>query len=79
MEGSASSPEEIILKITGGVLKGEMTGSGKLFVTSDRKSLKELTINVKTTDGREIAVTFVADASDDALHDSNSERGELWN
>lgn len=61
---SASSPEEIILKITGGVLKGEMTGSGKLFLTSDRKSFKEITINVKTRDGREITVTFVADTSE---------------
>ena len=61
---SASSPEEIILKITGGVLKGEMTGSGKLLLTSDRKSFKELTVNVKTTDGRDITVTFVADASE---------------
>ena len=43
---SASSPEEILLKITDGVLKGEMTGSGKLLLTSDRKSFKELTMNV---------------------------------
>ena len=61
---SGSSPEEIILKITGGALKGEMTGSGKLVLSSDRKSLKELTVNVKTIDGREITVTFVADASE---------------
>ena len=60
---SASSPEEILLKITGGVLKGEMTGSGKLLLTSDRKSFKELTINVKLSDGQEISVTFVADDS----------------
>ena len=59
---SASSPEEILLKITGGVLKGEMTGSGKLLLTSDRKSFKELTINVKLTDGQEVTVTFIADA-----------------
>lgn len=61
---SASSPEEIILKITGGVLKGEMTGSGKLLLTSDRKSFKELTINVKLSDGQEVTVTFIADASE---------------
>lgn len=61
---SGSSPEEIILKITGGALKGEMTGSGKLVLSSDRKLLKELTVNVKTIDGREITVTFVADASE---------------
>ena len=61
---SASSPEEIILKITGGVLKGEMTGSGKLLLTNDRKSFKELTINVKLSDGQEVTVTFIADASE---------------
>jgi hypothetical protein len=58
---SASSPEAILLKITGGVLKGEMIGSGKLLLTSDRKSFKELTINVKLSDGQEVTVTFVAD------------------
>jgi hypothetical protein len=63
-KASTSSPEEILLKITGGVLKGEMTGSGTLFLTSDRLSIKKLTANVKTVDGREIAVTFVADASE---------------
>ena len=61
---SASSPDEIILKITGGALKGEMTGSGKLLLSGDRKSLKELTIHTKTIDGREITVTFVAGASE---------------
>ena len=61
---SNSSPGEILLKITAGVLKGEMSGSGKLLLTSDRVSIKKLTANVKTVDGREIAVTFVADASE---------------
>ena len=61
---NASSPEEILLKITGGVLKGEMTGSGKLLLTNDRKSIKELTINVTSTDGQKISVTFVADDSE---------------
>ena len=61
---SDSSPEEIILKITGGALKGEMTGSGKLLLTSDRKSFKELTINVKLSDGQEVTVTFVADVAE---------------
>lgn len=63
-KASTSSPGEILLKITGGVLKGEMSGSGKLFLTSDRVSIKKLTANVKTVDGREIAVTFVSDASE---------------
>ena len=61
---SASSPGEILLIITGGVLKGEMSGSGKLLLTSDRKSFEELSITVKTRDGREITVTFVADTSE---------------
>ena len=61
---SASSPEEILLTITGGVLKGEMSGSGNLLLTSDRKSIKELRVDLKTIDGREIAVTFVADDSE---------------
>jgi len=60
-KASTSAPKEILLKITGGVLKGEMTGSGKLLLTSDTISIKTITANVTTVDGREIAVTFVAD------------------
>ena len=60
----ASSPEEIILKITGGALKGEMSGSGKLLLTSDGKSFKQLTANIKTVGGIEINVSFVADGSE---------------
>ena len=63
-KASASLPEEILVKITGGALKGEMTGSGKLFLTSDRKTIKELTINLKSSDGQEISVTFVATDSE---------------
>jgi len=59
-----SSSEELVLKITGGAVKGEVIGSGKLLLTSDRKSLKELTINVKSTNGQEISVKFVADDSE---------------
>jgi len=63
-KATASSPEEIVLKIVGGGVKGEVIGSGKLLLTSDRKSMKELTINVTSTDGQEISVTFVADDSE---------------
>jgi hypothetical protein len=63
-KATASSPEEIVLKITGGAVKGEVIGLGKLLLTSDRKSIKELTINVTSTDGQEISVTFVADNSE---------------
>jgi hypothetical protein len=61
-KATATSPEEIDLKITGGAVKGEVIGSGKLLLTSDRKSMKELTINLTSSDGQEISVTFVAEA-----------------
>jgi hypothetical protein len=61
-KATASSPEEIDLKITGGAVKGEVIGSGKLLLTSDRKSMNELTINLTSSDGQEISVTFVAEA-----------------
>ena len=63
-KASASSPEELLLKITGGAVKGEVIGSGKLLLTEDRKSIKELTIDVKSSDGLQISVTFVAEASE---------------
>jgi hypothetical protein len=58
----ASAPEEIDLKITGGAVKGEVIGSGMLLLTSDRKSMKALTINLTSSDGHKILVTFVAEA-----------------
>ena len=61
---SNTSPDEIVLKITGGALKGEMSGSGKLLLTSDGKSFRQLTANIKTVDGIEIKVTFAADDSE---------------
>ena len=63
-KASTSSPDEILLKITGGVLRGELTGSGKLLLTSDKKSFKKLRVDVKTSDGQEITVTFAADDSE---------------
>jgi hypothetical protein len=63
-KASDSSPDEIVLKITGGVLKGEMSGSGKLLLSSDGKSFRQLTANIKTVDGIEIKVTFAADDSE---------------
>ena len=62
---SNSSPEEILLKITGGEVSGNVTGTGKLLLSNDRKFIKELTIKGKLFDGREIVVTFVADAPED--------------
>ena len=63
-KASDSSPDEIFLKITGGALKGEMSGSGKLLLTSDGKSFRQLTANIKTVDGIQITVTFEADDSE---------------
>ena len=59
---STSSPDEVLVKITGGVLKGELTGSGKLLLTSDKKSFRELRAHVKSSFGEEMTVTFTADA-----------------
>ena len=63
-KASAVSPEEIVLKITGGAVTGEVIGSGKLLLASDRTSMKELTIHVRSADGIEISVTFTAEASE---------------
>jgi len=63
-KATPSSPAEIVLKITGGALKGEVIGSGKLLLTEDRKSMKELTLNLSSADGQDISVTFVAEASE---------------
>jgi len=61
---SKSSSEEIELKITGGELSGNASGSGKLVLSNDRKSIKELMINGKSFDGRELKLTFVAESSE---------------
>jgi hypothetical protein len=63
---SDSSPEEILLKITGGEVSGNATGTGKLLLSNDRKFIKELTIKGKFFDGREVTVTFVGDAPTDS-------------
>ena len=62
---SNASPEEILLKINGGEVSGNATGTGKLLLSNDRKFIKELTIKGKFFDGREIVVTFVADPPED--------------
>ena len=67
-KATAASREEIVLKITGGAVKGEVIGSGKLLLSSDRKSIKELTIKVTSVDGQEVSVTFVADDSEAAVN-----------
>ena len=58
-KASTASTEEIVLKINGGAVRGEVTGSGRLVLTDDRKSIKELTLDLKSSDGEKISVTFV--------------------
>jgi hypothetical protein len=62
--GSASSLDEIQLKITGGELNGNISGTGKLLLSDDRTSLKEMTIKGKTFDGREMTLKFTAETSE---------------
>lgn len=61
---SESSSQEIDLKITGGELSGNVSGSGKLVLTDDGKSIKELLIKSKSFDGRDLTLTFVAEAAE---------------
>ena len=61
---SKSSSEEIELKIIGGELSGNASGSGKLLLSDDRKAIKELSIKAKSFDGRELTLTFISDTSD---------------
>ena len=63
-KASTASPQEFLLKITGGAVRGEVTGSGRVVLTSDRKSIQELTLDLKSSDGQEIAVTFAAGDSE---------------
>jgi hypothetical protein len=69
---SDTSPEEVLLKITGGVVTGDVIGSGKLLLSKDRKSFEQLIIDAKTPDGREIKVTFTADAVDELSKNRSS-------
>lgn len=71
---SAASPQEIDLKITGGAIGGEVTGSGKLLLTEDLKSFKQITIEAQTCCGSAItvSVTFVADAAEQPDKDRSS-------
>jgi hypothetical protein len=71
---SAASPQEIDLKITGGAIGGEVTGSGKLLLSDDLKSFKQITIKAQTCCGSAITVTvtFVADAAEQPDKDRSS-------
>jgi len=63
-KANTDTPDEVPLTITGGALENDLDGSGKLILTTHRKSLKELAIKAKSKDGQEITVTFVANDSD---------------
>ena len=69
---SDASPQEVLLKITGGAVTGDVVGSGKLLLTKDGKSFEQFTIDAKTPDGREIKVTFTADAVDESSKNRSS-------
>ena len=61
---TGSSPKEIQLKVTGGELNGNFSGTGKLLLSDDRMSLKELTVTGRSLDGREMTLRFIADPSE---------------
>jgi hypothetical protein len=69
---SDTSPEEVLLKITRGAVTGDLIGSGRLLLSKDRKSFEQFTIDAKTPDGREIKVTFTADAVDESSKNRSS-------
>jgi hypothetical protein len=60
---SDDAAKGIALKITGGVVEGNATGSGTLFLSSDGKSISKLSIQAKGRGSRKVAVQFVADKS----------------
>jgi len=56
----------INLKITGGVVDGNATGTGKLFLSQDGKSIAKLNIQAKTADGSKITVQFLGNPDKNA-------------
>jgi hypothetical protein len=50
----------IDLKITGGIVDGGGTGTGKLLLRKDGKSIKKLTIEGTSADGSKVSVDFTA-------------------
>ncbi len=51
----------IDLKITGGIVSGNATGTGQLFLRDDAKSIDRLNIQSTSTAGGKLTVEFVAD------------------
>jgi hypothetical protein len=68
---SDSSPQEIQLKITGGELGGNASGSGKILLSNDTKSITELAITGKSSNGCDLTIRFTANVSDDRQKDGN--------
>lgn len=56
-----SAGQGINLKITGGIVSGNATGTGKLFLRKDGKSIDKLNIQSTSADGSKVTVEFVAD------------------
>jgi hypothetical protein len=56
----------IDLKITGGVVKGDTKGTGKLFLRADGKSVASLTAQGANDDGEKFDLNFVADDKNQA-------------
>jgi hypothetical protein len=56
-----SLKEGINLKITGGVVTGNATGTGKLFLRKDGKSIDKLNIEATSADTSKVTVEFVAE------------------
>ena len=63
--GSWTAPSDlskgISLKINGGVVSGNATGTGKLFLKPDAKSIDKLSFDAKSSARSKISVQFVAD------------------
>ena len=59
--------EGIDIKITGGIVSGNATGTGKLFLRDDGKSIARLTINAATSSGGKVKVEFTAEEKTRAL------------
>jgi hypothetical protein len=50
----------IDLQITGGIVTGNATGTGKLFLREDGKSISSLSIQAKTPTGGKVKIEFTA-------------------
>jgi hypothetical protein len=56
-----SLSQGINIKITGGIVGGNATGAGKLYLRKDGKSIDKLSLEAEAADGSKVTVDFVAD------------------